>query len=217
MVDLDRIKSCFVELNKVCVLKEVEEALKQGIPATTILLSYLSKAMEDVGKLYEAGEYFIAELLEAASIFKEVMAMLKPRLVEEASRLKSGRRARIVIGTVKGDVHDIGKSLVSVMLEASGHEVIDLGVDVPVEKFIDACERYKPDVLAMSALLTTTANYMKVVIDELIKRGLRGRVKVVVGGAVVTEEFAKRIGADAWAPNAIEAVKVINRLISAHS
>lgn len=214
MVDLGMIKSCFVDLNKKCVLDGVEEALKQGVSASTIVLNCLSKAMEDVGKLYEAGEYFIAELLEATSIFKEAMKLLRPHLTQEASRLKACKRARVVIGTVKGDVHDIGKSLVSVMLEAAGHEVIDLGVDVPMEKFIEACERYKPDVIAMSALLTTTAGYMKVVIDELVKRGLRSGVKIVVGGAAVNEDFALRIGADGWAPNAVEAVKVINRLIS---
>lgn len=213
MNTLETIKQCLVNLDKECVKLHVKIALDSGIAASTIVLSSMSKAMEEIGKLYETGEYFIAELLEAASIFKEVMDILKPRIAEEASTLKHVRRARIVIGTVKDDVHDIGKSLVSVMLEAAGHEVIDLGVDVTVERFVEVCEKYKPDVLAMSALLTTTTKYMKDVIDELKKRGIRDKVKIIVGGAAVTEDFAKEIGADGWAPNAVEAVKLVNRLI----
>lgn len=213
MNELEKIRLCLVELNKECVLEGIKKALEQGFSASTIVFYSLSRAMEDVGKLYEIGEYFIADLLEAGFIFKEAMKFLKPRLAEEASTLGRGKRARVVIGTVKGDVHDIGKSLVATMLEASGHEVIDLGVDVSVEQFIEACEKYKPDILAMSALLTTTASYMRTVIEELEKRGLRDKVKVIVGGAVVTEEYAREIGADGWAPNAIEAVKLVNRLI----
>ncbi|MEM0470505.1 MAG: corrinoid protein [Desulfurococcaceae archaeon] len=210
---LEVIKQCLVNLDRECVKLHVKMALDSGITASTIVLSSMSKAMEEVGKLYETGEYFIAELLEAASIFKEIMGILRPRIAEEVSALKHARRARIVIGTVKDDIHDVGKSLVSVMLEAAGHEVVDLGVDVPVERFVEACEKYKPDVLAMSALLTTTAKYMKAVIDELKKRGIRDKVKIVVGGAAVTEDFAREIGADGWAPNAVEAVKLVNRLI----
>lgn len=210
---LEKIEQCLVNLNRECVISYVKKALDSGVPASTIVLSSMSKAMEEIGKLYEAGDYFIAELLEAAAIFKEVMGVLKPYLAKEALTLKHHKRARIVIGTVKDDVHDIGKSLVSIMLEATGHEVIDLGVDVSVEKFIEACEIYKPDILAMSALLTTTAKYMKAVIDELKRRGFREKVKVIVGGAAVTENFAKEIGADGWAPNAIEAVRLINKLI----
>lgn len=207
------IKQCLVDLDRECVKLHVKTALDTGISASTIVLSSMSKAMEEVGKLYETGEYFIAELLEAASIFKEVMNILRPRIVEEVSTLKYAKRARVVIGTVKDDIHDIGKSLVSIMLEAAGHEVIDLGVDVPVERFVEACEKYRPNILAMSALLTTTAKYMKIVVDELKKRNLRDKVKIVIGGAAVTADFAKEIGADGWAPNAVEAVKLINRLI----
>jgi 5-methyltetrahydrofolate--homocysteine methyltransferase len=141
------------------------------------------------------------------------MKILEPRLKEEASRLKTTRRARIVIGTVKGDVHDIGKTLVAIMLQAAGHEVIDLGVDVPAEKFVEAVEKYHPDIVGMSALLTTTARYMKTVIDELERRGLRRSLKILIGGAATTSEFAREIGADGWAPNAIEAVKLVDSLM----
>lgn len=211
---LEKIRQCLINLDRNCVLSSVKDALSSGVSASTILLFSMSKAMEQVGKLYEEGEYFIAELLEAASIFKEAVNLLKHRLAEEANALKRSGKARVVIGTVKGDIHDIGKSLVSIMLEAAGYEVVDLGVDVSVEEFINACKKYNPDILAMSALLTTTATYMKVVIDELKKQGLRDKIKVIVGGAAVTEAFAKEIGADGWAPNAIEAVKLVNRLLS---
>lgn len=210
---LEKIKRCLIELDKECVVESVTGALEQGVSASTIVLESMSKAMEEIGRLYEEGEYFIAELLEAASIFKKAMEILRPKLVEEATGLRRSRKARVVIGTVKDDIHDIGKSLVVTMLEAAGYEVIDLGVDVPVERFVEACEKYNPDVLAMSALLTTTAKYMEDVIKELKKRGIRDKVKVVVGGAVVTEAFAREIGADGWAPNAFEAVKLVNKLV----
>lgn len=209
---LDKIKECLIELDRECTLRGVNEALKSNISATKVI-SFMSTAMQEIGQLYESGDYFIAELLEASSIFKEAMSILKPKLQEEAAKYRQPVKAKVVIGTVKGDIHDIGKSLVATMLEASGYEVLDLGVDVPAEKFIEACTTYKPDVIAMSALLTTTANYMRTVIEELVKCGLRQSVKIVVGGAAVSKAFAKEIGADGWAPNAIEAVKLINELL----
>lgn len=213
MLALEKARICLVNLERNCVLESVKSALESGVPASEIVLGSLSKAMEEIGRLYENGDYFIAELIEAASIFKEAMRILEPRLKEEASRLKTARRARIVIGTVKGDVHDIGKTLVAIMLQAAGHEVIDLGVDVPAEKFVEAVEKYHPDIVGMSALLTTTARYMKTVIDELERRGLRRSLKIIIGGAATTSEFAREIGADGWAPNAIEAVKLVDSLM----
>jgi len=213
LLALEKARICLVNLERNCVLESVKSALESGVPASEIVLGSLSKAMEEIGRLYENGDYFIAELIEAASIFKEAMRILEPRLKEEASRLKTARRARIVIGTVKGDVHDIGKTLVAIMLQAAGHEVIDLGVDVPAEKFVEAVEKYHPDIVGMSALLTTTARYMKTVIDELERRGLRRSLKIIIGGAATTSEFAREIGADGWAPNAIEAVKLVDSLM----
>ncbi|MEM2025763.1 MAG: corrinoid protein [Desulfurococcaceae archaeon] len=211
---LDRIKNCLVELNRECTISSVTEALKIGVTATEIALSSMSTAMGEIGQLYESGDYFIAELLEASSIFKEAMSILKPKLNEETSQYRQRVKAKVVIGTVRGDIHDIGKSLVATILEASGYEVIDLGVDVPAEKFLEACMKYEPEVLALSALLTTTAKYMKIIVEELVKHGLREKVKVIVGGAAVSEVFAKEVGADGWAPNAIEAVKLINSLLN---
>ncbi len=209
----NKLKECLVDLDRDCVLEIVDELLKNGVSATEIVLGPLSSGMEEIGRLYEEGEYFIAELVEAAEIFKEAMKKLEPLLREEASRMGSARRRlRIVLGTVKGDVHDIGKTLVAVMLQAAGHEVIDLGVDVDAEKFAEAVVKYKPHILGMSALLTTTSRYMKRVIEELEKRGLRGRIIVLVGGAATSREFAEKIGADGWAPNAVEAVKLVNEI-----
>jgi len=208
---LEKIRECLVKLDRACVHSAVEEALKTGISASTIILNSMSKAMEEIGRLYEEGEYFIAELIEAATIFKEVMAKLEKLLSSEVSQTAaSRRRVKIVIGTVKGDVHDIGKTLVAVMLQAAGHEVVDLGVDVEADKFIDAVVKHEADVLAMSALLTTTAKYMKVVVDRLKEKGLRDRVFVIIGGAATTKDFAEEIGADAWGRDAFDAVRIIN-------
>ncbi len=210
---LERIRSCLVDLNRECVLENVEKALNEGYSATKIILGPMSDAMKEIGRLYEEGEYFIAELIEAADIFKDVMKKLDKLLYEEASKKKTSlKRLKIVIGTVKGDVHDIGKTLVSVMLQAAGHEVIDLGVDVDADKFINALREYKADILAMSALLTSTARYMRVVIEKLKEVGLRDKVFVLIGGAATTEEYAKEIGADGWAKDAIEAVNIVNEI-----
>ena len=207
-----KIRECLVELDGDCVLEGVEEALKLGISATDIVLGPMSEAMNEIGRLYEEGEYFIAELIEAAEIFKDVMRRLDKLLKEEAKKAASAkRRLKIVLGTVKGDVHDIGKTLVKVMLQAAGHEVIDLGVDVSAEKFIEAIRKHNPDVLGMSALLTTTMRYMEEVIKKLREEGLREKIFVIIGGAPTSKEFAEKIGADAWAKNAIEAVRIVNK------
>ncbi len=208
---LKKIKECLVDLNSDCVLESVEESLKNGISATEIVLGPMSEAMNEIGRLYEEGEYFIAELIEAAEIFKEVMKKLDKLLREEAKKASAKKRLKIVLGTVKGDVHDIGKTLVKVMLQAAGHEVIDLGVDVSADKFVDAVRKYNPDVLGMSALLTTTMRYMEVVINKLKEEGLRDKVFIIIGGAPTSKDYADKIGADAWAKNAIEAVKIVNK------
>ena len=145
----------------------------------------------------------------SAEIFKEAMALLEPLILKESA---GETIARVVIGTVEGDIHDIGKNLVITMLKVNGFDVIDLGVDVPSQKFVDAVKQYKPDIVGMSALLTTTMWKMKEVIDALKREGLRDKVKIIVGGAVITEEFAKEIGADAYAKDAVTAVKVCKKL-----
>lgn len=206
----DKIRSCLVDLDEECVLEEIGNALKNGSKATDIVLGPLSAGMMEVGHLYEEGEYFIAELIEAAEIFKKAMNMLNPILEKEVSGYKARTRHVVVIGTVKGDIHDIGKTIVAVMLQAAGHEVHDVGIDVDIEKFIEALQKYNADVLCMSALLTSTAKYMETVIRELEKRGLRNKVYVLVGGAAVTREYAEKIGADGYGKDAMETVKLVN-------
>ena len=208
----DEIRECLVDLDRHCVLEKVDNALNQGCSATELVLGPMSDAMQEIGRLYEEGEYFIAELMEAAEIFKEAMKKLKPLLLEEARRRGGGSKLRIVIGTVKGDIHDIGKSLVATMLEAAGYEVIDLGVDIPPEKFVEAVRKYRPCVLAMSALLTSTAKHMREVIDLLKKEALRDKVFIIVGGAAVTPGFAEEIGADAYGGTAVDAVNIVRNI-----
>jgi len=210
-----RIEECLVDLDAGCVEEAVEDALKRGSKATDIILGPMSRAMDEIGRLYEEGEYFIAELLEAAEIFKSIMNRLEPMLKEEAGG-RSGKTRRdivIVLGTVRGDIHDIGKTLVKIMLQASGYTVIDLGVDVPAERFADAVEQHGARIVGMSALLTTTMRYMRRVVEELERRGLRGKVYVLIGGAPTSPEYAEKIGADAWARDAVDAVRVVSRLV----
>lgn len=180
----------------------VESAIKNNVPPQVIINDYLVKGMQEVGNLYEEGKAFIPNLLLAARAMKGCLALLRP-LLKDNSDVTIGR---LVIGTVKGDLHDIGKNLVASMLEGCGFEVINLGVDISDEQFVAAVEEYHPQIVCLSALLTTTMTYMKNIIDALENHGLREKVKVLVGGAPVTEEFARKIGADGYSSNANEAV-----------
>ncbi|MCD6244397.1 MAG: corrinoid protein [Candidatus Korarchaeota archaeon] len=204
----DQLKEALIDLDEERFSKVLKELLSAGEEPWSIILGPMSEAMEEIGKLYEEGEYFIAEMLVAADIFKKALKEMKIEEMESDSSL-----GVVVIGTVKGDVHDIGKSLVSTMLRAAGFKVIDLGVDVDADKFIEAVKEYDADIVAMSALLTTTRNYMKVVIDRLKEENLRDRVKVLIGGLSTTKEFANEIGADGWGKNAIDGVEVAKKLV----
>jgi 5-methyltetrahydrofolate--homocysteine methyltransferase len=187
----------------------VKAALATGTPAETILKDGLIAAMAEVGRLFEANEYFVPEMLVSARAMKTGLAVLKPHL-SEASATPAGK---VVVGTVKGDLHDIGKNLVAMMLEGSGFQVIDLGTDVTPEKFVGAVKDQKPHIIGMSALLTTTMPSMGTTIKALQEAGVRGRVKVMIGGAPVTDAFAKQIGADGYAPDASSAVRLAKSLI----
>lgn len=201
----------FVEFEGGEVKRLVGEALESGCGPHEVIEEALRPAMRIVGERFERGEYFLPELVEAGDLFNEVLEeLLLPLIEREASGSRVGR---VVIGTVKGDLHDIGKNLVATMLRVNGFEVIDLGVDVPPERFVEAVEKYRPDILGMSALLTTTMLEMKNVIDALKSAGLRDKVKVIVGGAAVDEDYAREIGADAYAENAVEAVEKCFRLL----
>ena len=187
------------------------EAVLEGIQPNEIITNYMIKGMEEIGTQFEEGKVFVPNLLMSARAMKGALNILKP-LLKGKDEAYVGR---IVIGTVKGDLHDIGKNLVASMFEGCGFEVINLGVDVSSEKFIDAVQKNNADILCMSALLTTTMTYMKVVVEDLKKSGLYGKVKVMVGGAPINEAFAKSIGADGYTSNANAAVVMAKKIIGA--
>jgi 5-methyltetrahydrofolate--homocysteine methyltransferase len=199
-----------VEGDNASVQKNVQDALSAGSPAGSILNEALIPAMAEVGRLFEEGEYFVPEMLISARAMKSAMALLKPFLQQSDVKFAG----TVVIGTVKGDLHDIGKNLVSLMLEGAGFQVKDLGSDVSPEKYVDAVKEAGANVVAMSALLTTTMVNMKSTITALEDAGLRQQVKVMVGGAPVTDSFAKQIGADGYAPDASRAVAVAKALVA---
>ncbi|RLE54880.1 MAG: cobalamin-binding protein [Thermoprotei archaeon] len=207
---INKLKVAIIEGDEEEALKVTKELLERGIDPKLIIERALEPAMKIVGEKFEREEYFIPEVMLAAEVFKKVMEFLKPHLGQEVGEKSKGR---VVIGTVRGDIHELGKNLVATMLSVAGFEVIDLGVDVSPEKFIEAVEKYRPDVLGLSALMTTTMIEQKVVIEELKRRGLRDKVKVIVGGAPVTEEWAREIGADGYAANAYEAVRLVKKLL----
>jgi 5-methyltetrahydrofolate--homocysteine methyltransferase len=190
------------------VAESVDMALQAGVPARTILDEGMLAAMAEVGRLFEEGECYVPEMLTSARAMKAGLAKLQPSL-KQTDVQSAGK---VAIGTVKGDLHDMGKNLVRIMLEGAGFTVKDLGVDVSAEAFVAAADEV--DVIGLSALLTTTMGQMKNTLDALDTAGKRPRVKVIVGGAPVTEDFAHRIGADGYAADASRAVALAKSLIS---
>jgi len=192
---------------------EIEEGvnilLERGWAPYRVLTEALVGGMKIVGEDFRDGILFVPEVLLAANAMKAGMAILKPLLAETGAP----RVGKMVIGTVKGDIHDIGKNLVSMMMEGAGFEVVDLGINNPVENYLEALESEKPDILGMSALLTTTMPYMKVVIDTLVEQGIRDDYIVLVGGAPLNEEFGRAIGADAYCRDAAVAVETAKELV----
>ncbi len=188
----------------------VQKALDEGMEPNTVLQDGLIAGMDVVGVDFKAGDLFVPEVLIAARAMSAGMSVLRPLLAEGDISSKG----TYVIGTVKGDLHDIGKNLVKMMIEGAGFETIDLGVDVEAETFVSAVREHNPDVLGMSALLTTTMSQMKKVIEALTEAGLRDKVKIMVGGAPLTAEFAKDIGADSYAPDAASAVDTAKEYVS---
>lgn len=191
------------------VKSNLQAALDAKLDPIVILNDGMIAAMREVGCRFEEGDYYVPEMLIAARAMQSGMAILKPHL-QQTDRKSSGK---VVIGTVKGDLHDIGKNLVALMLEGAGFEIIDLGVDVPIEEFIRVVQEEKPDIVAMSALLTTTMQMMKQTIDAFEAAGLRNKVKFIIGGAPVTQTYANQIGADGFSPDASRAVNVAKSLI----
>ncbi len=194
--------------------EEIEEAvnilLARGWTPYDVLTKSLVSGMAIVGIDFRDGILFVPEVLLAAGAMKGGMNILRPLLIETGAP----RLGKMVIGTVKGDIHDIGKNLVGMMMEGAGFEVIDLGINNPVEDYLAAIEEHQPDILGMSALLTTTMPYMKVVIDTLIEKGIRDDYTVLVGGAPLNEEFAKAVGADAYCRDAAVAVETAKEFMA---
>jgi 5-methyltetrahydrofolate--homocysteine methyltransferase len=198
---LDDLRQNVIEGNAPEAQDLVKQALAASLPADQILNEGLIAGMGEVGRLFEAGEFFVPEMLIAARAMKSGLELLRPHLA--AANVQA--IGKVVIGTVQGDLHDIGKNLVAMMLEGAGFEVIDLGADVSPDKFVTAVKEHRPNLVGCSALLTTTMPKMKTTIEALTEAGLRGSVKVMIGGAPVTEKYASDIGADVYAPDASSA------------
>ncbi|WP_187120049.1 B12-binding domain-containing protein [Bacteroides sp. AM10-21B] len=193
-------------------VKVTKIAVEEGMTPHEIINQYMIKAMEEIGSRFEAGKVFVPNLLMSARAMRGALDVLKPLMQGQVDSYIG----KIVIGTVKGDLHDIGKNLVASMFEGCGFEVINLGVDVSSDKFISAALENKADIICMSALLTTTMNYMKEVVVAVEASELKGKVKIMVGGAPVNDAFAKAIGADAYTSNANAAVVMAKKLIAAN-
>ena len=207
-MDLHQIFLYVIDGDAIEVAAGVKSALDEGVNPNEILNRALIAAMDEVGQRYESGDFFVPEMLVAARAMQAGLRILKPFLVAAETK----RMGKVAIGTVRGDLHDIGKNLVAMMLEGAGFEVIDLGVDVSVEGFVKAAQD-GAEIIGMSALLTTTMSNMKAIIEALETAGLRDKVKVIIGGAPVTQEYATIIGADAFASDASSAVRVARQLI----
>jgi len=206
---IDQIKVNVVNGNAKMVSTLVQKALKQGISPQDILDYGLIEGMTEAGEKFKDNQFFVPEVLISARAMSYGLNMLKP--IFEVSNFKP--IGKVIIGTVKGDLHDIGKNLVAMMLKGAGFEVIDLGIDVSTEAFIEAVRKFNPQILGMSSLLTTTMYQMKNVIDRLIEDKLRDKLLIMVGGAPVTKEFAQSIGADIYSNNAAEAAQIARSLI----
>jgi len=210
MGSLEKIRKAIIETMPAEAKTATEEALAEGLSAKEILDSALIPGMDEVGKLFREGEYFVPEVLVAAKAMNQCMDLIEPLLVSGGVK----KIGKVVAGTIEGDLHDIGKNLVCMMLKGAGFEIIDLGVDVKPEEFVEAAKGAKPDILVISALLTTTMLNMPRVIEELKKAGIRDDVKVLIGGAPVSQTYAEEIGADGYSPDSSGAVELARRLVS---
>jgi 5-methyltetrahydrofolate--homocysteine methyltransferase len=208
---LKGIYESIIDGDQAAAIKNVNQALAEGVNPVDILNEGMVKAMAEVGRLFEVGEYFVPEMLIAARAMQSGLAIIKPQLVK--ANVKSS--GKVVAGTVKGDLHDIGKNLVCMMLEGAAFEIVDLGADVSPDKFVEAVKSSGANIVAMSALLTTTMPNMRVTIEALKAAGVRDQVKVLVGGAPLTEDYARKIGADGYSSDASKAVALAKALAAA--
>ena len=210
MADLSELYDAILTGNAPKAEEVTKAALEEKTDPTELLGKYMIPAMDEVGKRFECNEYFVPELLIAARAMKVAMALMAPALAEAGAE----PAGRVVIGTVQGDLHDIGKNLVASMLEGAGFDVVDLGVDVSPDKFIEAAQEQEGSLVALSALLTTTMTQMKAVVEKLETDGVRDKYKVMIGGAPITQQYADEIGADGYSDNASAAVALARKLAS---
>ena len=210
MEELKQLHDAVLKGDAKSVRSLTEQALAAGVPPIRIVNEFMVPAMDEVGRRFECNEYFVPELLLSARAMKAALELIRPLLVQGGIEPVG----RVVIGTVKGDLHDIGKNLVAALLEGGGFEVIDLGVNVPPEKFIETVRAKNAQILAMSALLTTTMPAMKATIEAFKAAGLRDKVKILIGGALITQRYADEIGADGHSDNAPGAVALARRAMA---
>jgi corrinoid protein of di/trimethylamine methyltransferase len=212
-VYLDPIQQSIIDGDDEAAVEGVRKALDAGVDPILILNEALTKGADIVGERFESGEYYLPELMMTGRALKAAMEVLKPAMAAKAASSSPEARVKIVIATVQTDIHDIGKNVVVSMLTAAGFDVVDLGVDVPLSSIVSKAEETRADIIALSALLTTSMPFMKDLIELLKARGLRSKYKVIVGGASVTPEWAEAIGADGTGQNAVEAVHLVRHLI----
>ncbi len=210
---LDHLSNSVIEGNSEAARMAANEALKEGLDPLDAIEKGLAKGLREVGRRFECGELFLMQLILSGEAMKAGVQVLKPEILRLQKELKG--MGTYLIGTVEGDIHDIGKSIVTAMLTAEGFDVVDLGVDVPDQLFVEKTKEIKPPILGLSALMTTTRTKQKDVIDALRRAGLKDAVKVMVGGATVTPEWAQEIGADAYGEDAIDATKKAKGLVRA--
>ncbi|MFO7633532.1 MAG: corrinoid protein [Caldilinea sp.] len=210
-LDLDQLYFAIVDGNAKVAAAVTKDAVAANVDPQTLLTDYMIPAMDEVGARFEANECFVPELLISARAMKAGMEIIRPLLLGQAVE----PAGRVVVATVQGDLHDIGKNLVATMLEGGGFQIVDIGTDVSPDKLADAVQAHQPQIIALSALLTTTLPSMKRMLDRLTQDGLRERVKVMIGGAPVTQDFADEIGADGYSDNAAGAVNLARRLMGA--
>ena len=209
--DLETLKRALIGAELELGLAATQRLLDTSIDPTTIMEEGMAVAMFDLGEMWKRGEVFLPEVVASAEVFKRCNALVEPALL--ATRSPDDVGQLVVLATVKGDLHDLGKNMVAAMLRTSGFEVLDLGKDVPADRIIEAVRERRPRIVGLSALLTTTVPYQEIVIKKLVAEGVRDDVKVMVGGAPVTPEWAEKIGADGYANNAPEAVEIARKLI----
>ncbi|HYW45400.1 MAG TPA: corrinoid protein [Bryobacteraceae bacterium] len=210
MADLQQLYDSILIGDSKTAVAITNVAIAEGVAPIDLVSKYMVPAMDEVGRRFESEEYFVPELLLAARAMKGALELLRPLLAASGAE----PAGRVIIGTVRGDLHDIGKNLVASMLEGGGFEVLDLGADVSPEKFVDAVKSRKTDVVALSALLTVTMPAMKSTIEALKLAGVRDKVKVIVGGAPVTKQYAEQIGADGYTENASAAVNLVRGIMA---